>query len=522
MLNQPQSIVSIRPDTIGDLVIYSSALAALRSAWPKARHTVVVRAGYEALAPLFPSWVEWQIAAFNPFRQKPSECRRELDGLLAALERAQPDLILAPTLNRTWLEAAVAAHFPKVRSLALGDSAVDPLFAAALRIDLGVDAAKAFREIVPAQPDLRDWENQHRLVEKTLGASAPRPLPALAVPPAALDAADRILAEKKLRPGQWAAVFAGGLANVAVKAWRPEAFGQVAAWLQKDRKLEPLLLGHESERKMVEAAADAAERAGAKRPGIWLGRDGELPVLAGLLQKARLYFGHDTGAMHIATAVGCPSVGIFGGGHWPRFRAAGRQVASLVQPLPCFGCNWDCEFGDGPCVKAIPEAEARRAIAHALDRAAEPFDEVVEVRGLPEEALALIRAVTPRYRALQADRLERQHRIEDFKAETNLKDREIAEIKASAEERKAESDAKDGEIIGLKAAAEERKAESEAKDREIRDLKDETNTKDREIAEIKASAEERKAESDAKDGEIAELKGVCNEREALIIQQDKH
>jgi len=92
-------------------VIYASALEALHQVWPGARHTLVVRRGYEALAPLLSPELGWKMAAFNPFKQKPSECRAELDALLGELEALQPDLILAPTLNRTWLEAAVAGNF---------------------------------------------------------------------------------------------------------------------------------------------------------------------------------------------------------------------------------------------------------------------------------------------------------------------------------------------------------------------------------------------------------------------------
>jgi heptosyltransferase-3 len=105
---------------------------------------------------------------------------------------------------------------------------------------------------------------------------------------------------------------------------------------------------------------------------VWLGRDGELPLLAALLKESRVYVGHDTGAMHIAGAVGRPVVGIFGGGHWPRFRPSARQAISVVQPLPCFGCNWDCHFGDGPCVKTIPATDVIDAAGRILAAGGQP------------------------------------------------------------------------------------------------------------------------------------------------------
>lgn len=529
----PKSIVYLRPDTIGDLVIFTSALAELQAAWPGARHTLVVRAGYETLAPLFPPSLRWRVARLNPFKQKPSECRAELAELLDEITALAPDLIVAPTLNRTWLEAAVAARFPKVRSIALGAKDVDPIFAAALRLELGVEVASTFSETVPAAAHTTDWENQHRLVDHLLARPRPaaRPLPSVTISAAANTQAATVLGAAKLPAGAFAAVFPAGLANVQVKSWPAKKFAEIVLWLQRERSLPVLLLGHESEKALLEAVAAETVRLGGVRPAAWLGRDGEVPVLAALLRSSRLYVGHDTGALHLAAAVGRPVVGIFGGGHWPRFRPAARQGISVVQPLPCFGCNWDCHFGDGPCVKTLAPADVRRAIEQLLATAPDaPLDTVLEVRNLPAEALALMAASAPRFADLQQDRLDRQHKIEELKRETDTKDIEIkalkdatVAIKAELEaecatkdteiaELKAETDCKDTEIGALKTAATERKTEMEAIKAE---LEAECATKDTEIAELKA-------ETDTKDAEIDQLKAVCNEREALIITLDGH
>jgi ADP-heptose:LPS heptosyltransferase/GT2 family glycosyltransferase len=529
----PKSIVYLRPDTIGDLIIFASALAELQAAWPDARHTLVVRAGYETLAPLFPPSLHWHVARLNPFKQKPSECRAELTALLGEIEALAPDLVLAPTLNRTWLEAAVAAHFPKVRSVMLGVQDVDPIFAAALRLDLGVEVATAFSETVPAAAHTTDWENQHRLVDHLLARPRPaaRPLPSVTISATASTQAATVLGAAKLPAGAFAAVFPAGLANVQVKSWPAKKFAEIVLWLQRERSLPVLLLGHESEKALLEAVAAETVRLGGVRPAAWLGRDGEVPVLAALLRSSRLYVGHDTGALHLAAAVGRPVVGIFGGGHWPRFRPAARQGVSVVQPLPCFGCNWDCYFGDGPCVKTLAPADVRRAVEQLLAAAPEaPLDTVLEVRNLPAEALALIAASAPRFADLQQDRLDRQHKIEELKRETDTKDVEIKALKDATEaikaeleaecatkdteiaELKAETDCKDIEIGALKTAATERKTEMEAIKAE---LEAECATKDTEIAELKA-------ETDTKDAEIDQLKAVCNEREALIITLDGH
>ncbi len=515
----PKSVVYLRPDTIGDLVIFTSALAELQRAWPKARHTVVVRAGYEALAPLFPAGIEWRVARFNPFSAKPADCRVPLAALLTELEALQPDLIVAATINRTWLELAVAHRFPAARRVALGSSELDPLFAASFRLEFGAGASGSFSEFVPVEASGRDWESNHRLADQLAGRALPRSQPVVRIPAEAAQAADRVLTGHGLAGKEWIAVFPAGLANVPIKAWPAGHFAALVHWLQQERKLPVLLLGHASESEIISQVAAGVTALGGPRPAQWLGRDGELPLLAALLGKTRLYLGHDTGAMHLAAAAGRPVAAIFGGGHWPRFRPVGTQAVSVVHPLPCFGCNWDCHFGQAPCVKAIAPADVRRAVERLLAAGDRPVDEVIAAAHIPAETQAMMAAASEQYRALQADRIERQHRIEELKGETDLKDAEIDALKGETNtkdteisELKKETDFKDGEIADLKRAAEERKTEMEAIKAE---LEAECADKDQEIAELKA-------EADTKDREIDALKAVCNEREQLIFTSSGH
>lgn len=525
----PKNLLYVRPDTFGDLVIFAPALAQLMSAWPQARHTLLVRPGYDTLAPLFPRTVQWHAAAINPFKDAPDAARAELEKLLAALASNPPDLIIAATLNRTWLEVALAARFPSARRVALGAGEIDPLFANAAHISFGVTTREVFPETVSVDERAQEWENNFRLVDHLLGRRAPRDVPALLVPDSAKQAATAVLAQHGLKPKRWAAVFAAGLANVAIKAWPTERFAEVIRHLQIAEKMPVMLLGHASELEALEAVAAACERLGTARPPIWLGRDGEMPLLAAVLQTARLYFGHDTGPMHLAAAVGTPVAAVFGGGHWPRFRPAGRQVISLVQPLPCFGCNWDCHFGDAPCVKFVSTSDALSAVRQLLAAGDQPLDTILESKSVSSDALRLIDAVTPRYRSLQGDRLDRQHKIEELTHLGREKDVEIDDLKRAAEERKVEMES-------IKAELE---AECAQKDREIDDLKSETNTKDTEIASLKHEADVKdgeigslkaeantkdaeiaslKSEANTKDSEIEQLKTTCNEREALIFK----
>ena len=113
-------------------------------------------------------------------------------------------------------------------------------------------------------------------------------------------------------------------------------------------KSSALLVGHERERTYLEshAATSRTSTAAVVAPALWLGREDSLPILAALIADSALFLGNDTGAMHLAAALDVPIVAIFGGGTWPRFTPTARRGLVLVQPLPCFGCGWDCAFGD--------------------------------------------------------------------------------------------------------------------------------------------------------------------------------
>ena len=511
----PKNILYIRADSFGDLILFAPALSALMQAWPKAKHTLLVRRGYESLAPLFSPSINWQAVSLNPFQQSPAEAREGLKIILNQLAKDPPDLIVAPTFHRTWLEVAIAAHFPACRRIALGGEAVDPLFTTALELELGIKAGDIFKEIVVADAQVQEWENNFLIVDHLLGRRVTRQAPELSVPADATARAKKLIAEKKMPSGQWVACYPAGVANVKMKAWPTKNFAETIVWLESTQHLPVMLLGHQSEAAIVEAVADFVVQLGRPRPPIWLSADGEIPLMAALLATARFYLGNDTGPMHLAASVGLPLIGIFGGGFWPRFKPVGRQVISVVQPLPCFACQWDCHFGEAPCVQTLAVSEVQGAVNSLLKAQAAPLDLVVVANQLSPDAHRLIAAVTPLYKKLQGDRLNRQYKIEELTYLDREKDVEIADLKRVAEERKTEMETikaeLEAECIQKDAEIGDLKRETNLKDNEIADLKRETNLKDAEIAALKNAA-------NMKDVEIIGLKTVCNEREALIIK----
>ena len=89
----------------------------------------------------------------------------------------------------------------------------------------------------------------------------------------------------------------------------------------------------------------------------------KLSELAKILAVADLYIGNDTGAMHMAAAVGTSAIGLIWGAHIKRFFPysawkKGAKNIAIIHKMDCFGCDGKCKYGfrkeePVPCIKNI-------------------------------------------------------------------------------------------------------------------------------------------------------------------------
>ena len=103
------------------------------------------------------------------------------------------------------------------------------------------------------------------------------------------------------------AVLMPGAARGGSKRWPSEHFGAVARALAGTHGLAIVLAGAAGERGLCKAVAGAAGV-----PAVNLAGRTSLPVLAALLQCARVVIGNDSGGMHLAAACGVPVVAVCG------------------------------------------------------------------------------------------------------------------------------------------------------------------------------------------------------------------
>jgi len=109
--------------------------------------------------------------------------------------------------------------------------------------------------------------------------------------------------------------------------------------------------------------ASIAERA--RTPSIVAAGQTSIGELIGLLSLCAGFAGNDSGAMHLAAAIGIPSVGIFGSTNPARTGPVGPRTAVIHQRLACSPClARTCRYGHYDCLRGIDAAE----VADELDR----------------------------------------------------------------------------------------------------------------------------------------------------------
>ena len=98
-----------------------------------------------------------------------------------------------------------------------------------------------------------------------------------------------------------------GASYGSAKCWPPDRFAELANRLQTQTQADVILFGTSGE-----AAVSAAIAAGMKHPPIDFTGKTAIHDLPALLSQCHLFIGNDSGAMHVAAAVGLPVVAVFG------------------------------------------------------------------------------------------------------------------------------------------------------------------------------------------------------------------
>jgi heptosyltransferase-2 len=180
----------------------------------------------------------------------------------------------------------------------------------------------------------------------------------LRVPEEKSRTAEEFLRSAGVRNGTVRIAVGAGASYGSAKCWPPSRFAEVANRLQSEADADVILFGTSAEATVSEAISSEM-----RRPPIDLTGKTAISDLAALLSRCHLFIGNDSGAMHVAAAVGLPIVAIFGPTD-PFGTAPVTPRCSIVQQKPyCSPCFLRRCPTDHRCMTAISpemvETEAR-------------------------------------------------------------------------------------------------------------------------------------------------------------------
>jgi ADP-heptose:LPS heptosyltransferase len=155
-------------------------------------------------------------------------------------------------------------------------------------------------------------------------------------------------------------------ALMATKRWEANRFAEVGREIAKLGYTIVVTSGPGEER----AAAEVAKGI----PGTMIVLGQKIPELAELIRDARLYLGNDSGPMHLAAAVGTPTVAVWGSSdsrRWHPWRVSHRVVQNPFECNPCPG--YRCLVARSPlCIESVTVEQVLAAAGELLRRDASP------------------------------------------------------------------------------------------------------------------------------------------------------
>jgi heptosyltransferase-2 len=343
----PRSFLVVEPWGIGDVVLSTVLLRALRANYPAARITLLAKSHAKDLLAnsglideVIPFDFPWTAFSgkLSPAKYVPSDFRqlirqlraRDFDVSLDARRDIRSNAItyLAGARRRIGYDFGGGAHLltDVLPSGAQDDHKVSDWLA--LLTPLGLKHQNSFA------PSLTVTEAEKAGARRRiamLGLSTERPIIGI-------------------HPG----------ASNAVRRWNPERFAEVIDLLVEERGVQVLLF--------EEKEGDSRE----VTPRHWVRRiKADLRGFMSLVSQCDLLLCSDSGPMHIANALGVPVTALFGPQRREWYGPRGdRDRVVQIDDMPCRPCFDACIFATPHCMEQITVDAVVSAIVTQLDRLA--------------------------------------------------------------------------------------------------------------------------------------------------------
>ncbi len=347
----PRSLLILKPCCLGDVLMSTPTIVALRRAFPQARIDFAVGGWSRPVVehnPRLDGLVDCGPVGSGPYSWADYRAlvrRLRAGGYDACfvLDRS-PLMALLPWLagipHRIGLDSGGRGFAHTVRVPVEGVKHEAELYLDTVRA-AGIEVVAPRLEFFPTETDRVEME---RILSAAL-SSFPSP------------------------PSPLALIHPGGGANpgmtLSAKRWPPPRFAALADRLMAEAGATVLLVGGPGDEPLAEAVKGAMQH----QPVDLTGRL-SLGQLGALCQRSRLFVGNDTGAMHLAVAVGTPTVALFGPSDPRMYGPFGAGHVALWHDMGCNPCfvagRFRADCARFRCIEAVTVDEVWAAACGLL------------------------------------------------------------------------------------------------------------------------------------------------------------
>jgi len=340
----PRSILLIQFGDIGDVVLTLPCIRAVRETYPQARIAVAV---WDKAAELIEDcpWLDQVISVTERSLPLLETLRFQAD-FFRNLRRLQCDLAID---FRTGTRGVIMAFFS----------------GASQRIGLYADDGKLWRNRLFTSLWQRDYSLDLHVADYLLGLCEAFGIRTGQRIPELVVAGDkqekiRLLIAGEAIPQDKQIVALQPFSLWGYKEWGKEKYVSLIRWLVAEYGAAVIVTGSAAEK---ERAAEIVNSCGA---GCYnFAGKTSIAMYAALLQKCQFFIGVDSAGLHIAAAVGTPTVGIFGPSSPVSWAPVGKQHLIVQKKLPCVPC-WQKGCNDSEksrCLDELTLEEVRELIA---------------------------------------------------------------------------------------------------------------------------------------------------------------
>jgi ADP-heptose:LPS heptosyltransferase len=377
--SEVESVFVFRPDNLGDVVLFSGSLRHIRAHYPNACITMCVKkyvSNYLELCPHIDRILQWEelqdsflpplFKSLGPLMLRairypiPTVVLRMLAHLMKP--PVKPQLALFPCRSSTWGHHVFASALASDYKVGIGGDHCNQSGA----IDEAVEGLYTHRLWISPE---KAWDHELVITRDFLNMLQIRVSVDDIWPEVWTAADDRDWALNSMPPRRASIVLgiAPG-AGRASKIYPPGKLADAFAALS-EHSFSYVIFGSKAERRLCRQLEERLSRAPNARDARDLSGRTTVRQLVECLKLCDIVVAADTAALHLATVLRKPTVGIMGGGHFGRFYPWGtpdlNRVANLA--MDCYHCNWKCRYQRVPCVKDIPLSVICRELRTLID-----------------------------------------------------------------------------------------------------------------------------------------------------------